>query len=262
MQKKPENSSFCLCPLASGSKGNAIFVSTPDTAVLVDAGLSGIEIQRRMAAVGRTPDDLKAIIITHEHTDHVKGAGVLSRRFNIPVYVTSDTFNACKGLGKIDQINFFECGSAFDIGSLAVNPFSISHDACDPAGLTLKHQGKKIGIATDLGIVTNLVRTHLSRANALYIEANHDPDMLMTGPYPWHLKQRIQSRTGHISNQNARDLVAQICHKDLDHVVLAHLSEENNCPEKAAIEISKNLDPLSTTLSVAGPDQPGEMIWL
>jgi phosphoribosyl 1,2-cyclic phosphodiesterase len=126
----------------------------------------------------------------------------------------------------------------------------------------LKHQGKKIGIATDLGIVTNLVRTHLSRANALYIEANHDPDMLMTGPYPWHLKQRIQSRTGHISNQNARDLVAQICHKDLDHVVLAHLSEENNCPEKAAIEISKNLDPLSTTLSVAGPDQPGEMIWL
>ncbi|MGM0654052.1 MAG: MBL fold metallo-hydrolase [Thermodesulfobacteriota bacterium] len=262
MQKKPENSSFCLCPLASGSKGNAIFVSTPDTAVLVDAGLSGIEIQRRMAAVGRTPDDLKAIIITHEHTDHVKGAGVLSRRFNIPVYVTSDTFNACKGLGKIDRINFFECGSAFDIGSLAVNPFSISHDACDPAGLTLKHQGKKIGIATDLGIVTNLVRTHLSRANALYIEANHDPDMLMTGPYPWHLKQRIQSRTGHISNQNARDLVAQICHKDLDHVVLAHLSEENNCPEKAAIEISKNLDPLSTTLSVAGPDQPGEMIWL
>jgi phosphoribosyl 1,2-cyclic phosphodiesterase len=262
MQKKPENSSFCLCPLASGSKGNAIFVSTPDTAVLVDAGLSGIEIQRRMAAVGRTPDDLKAIIITHEHTDHVKGAGVLSRRFNIPVYVTSDTFNACKGLGKIDRINFFECGSAFDIGSLAVNPFSISHDACDPAGLTLKHQGKKIGIATDLGIVTNLVRTHLSRANALYIEANHDPGMLMTGPYPWHLKQRIQSRTGHISNQNARDLVAQICHKDLDHVVLAHLSEENNCPEKAAIEISKNLDPLSTTLSVAGPDQPGEMIWL
>lgn len=262
MQKKPENSSFCLCPLASGSKGNAVFVSTPDTAVLVDAGLSGIEIQRRMAAIGRTPDDLKAIIITHEHTDHVKGAGVLSRRFNIPVYVTSDTYTACKGLGKIERINFFECGSAFDIGSLAVNPFSISHDACDPAGLTLEHQEKKIGIATDLGVVTNLVRTHLSRANALYIEANHDPDMLMTGPYPWHLKQRIQSRTGHISNQDARDLVAQIRHKDLDHVVLAHLSEENNCPEKAATEMSKNLDPLSTALHVAGPDQPGEMIWL
>ena len=257
MQKKPKNSSFCLCPLASGSKGNAIFVSTPDTAVLVDAGLSGIEIQRRMATLGRTPDDLKAIIITHEHTDHVKGAGVLSRRFNIPVYLTADTFNACKGLGKIDQINFFECGSAFDIGSLAVNPFSISHDACDPAGLTLKHQGKKIGIATDLGVVTNLVRTHLSNANALYIEANHDPDMLMTGPYPWHLKQRIQSRTGHLSNQDARDLVAQVCHKDLDH-----LSEENNCPEKAATEMSKNLDPLSTALYVAGPEQPGEMIWL
>jgi len=262
MQKKPKNSSFCLCPLASGSKGNAIFVSTPDTAVLVDAGLSGIEIQRRLAAVGRTPDELKAIIITHEHTDHVKGAGVLSRRFNIPVYVTSDTLNASKGFGKIDQINFFECGSAFDIGSLTVNPFSISHDACDPVGFTLQHQGKKIGIATDLGVVTNLVRTHLSNANALYIEANHDPEMLMAGPYPWYLKQRIQSRTGHLSNQDARNLVAQVFHKDLDHVVLAHLSEDNNCPEKASTEMSKNLDPLSTALHVAGPEQPGEMIWL
>lgn len=262
MQKKPKNSSFCLCPLASGSKGNAIFVSTPDTAVLVDAGLSGIETQRRMAAVGRSVDELKAIIITHEHTDHIKGAGVLSRRFDIPVYVTKETFNACQGLGKIDQVNFFECGSTFEIDSLAVNPFSISHDACDPVGFTLKHQGKKIGIATDLGVVTNLVRTHLSSANALYIEANHDPEMLMAGPYPWYLKQRIQSRTGHLSNQDARDLVAEVFHKDLDHVILGHLSEENNSPEKAATEMSKNLDPLSTALYVAGPDQPGEMIWL
>lgn len=262
MLKKPGNSSFCLCPLASGSKGNAIFVSTPDTAVLVDAGLSGIEIQRRMAAVGRAPEELKAIIITHEHTDHVKGAGVLSRRFNIPVYVTVDTFNACKGLGKIDQVKFFECGASFDIGSLVINPFAVSHDACDPAGLTLQHQGKKIGIATDLGVVTHLVRNHLSFANALYIEANHDPEMLMTGPYPWYLKQRIQSRTGHLSNQDARDLVAQLSHKDLEHVVLAHLSEENNCPEKASTEMSKNIDPLFTTLHVAGPDKPGEMIRL
>ncbi|PIE63225.1 MAG: MBL fold metallo-hydrolase, partial [Desulfobacter postgatei] len=213
MPKKTENSSLCMCPLGSGSRGNAIFVSTPDTDVLVDAGLSGIEIQRRLAAVGKAADDLKAIIITHEHADHIKGVGVLSRRFNIPVYVTSDTFNACKGLGKIDQINFFECGCGFEIGTLAVTPFSISHDACDPAGLTLEHQGKKIGIATDLGVVTNLVRTHLSNANALYIEANHDPDMLMTGPYPWHLKQRIQSRTGHLSNQDARQLVAEVSHK-------------------------------------------------
>ncbi|WP_035236163.1 MBL fold metallo-hydrolase [Desulfobacter vibrioformis] len=263
MQKPlKKNSSFCLCPLASGSKGNAIFVSAPDTAVLVDAGLSGIEIQRRMASVGVAPQSLKAIIITHEHTDHIKGAGILSRRFNIPVYATRDTFAACKNLGAIDQVTFFECGDAFEIGSLTVNPFSISHDACDPAGLTLTHGAKKIGIATDLGVVTNLVRTHLSHSNALYIEANHDPDMLMAGPYPWHLKQRIQSRTGHLSNQDARDLVAQVFHKDLDHVILAHLSEENNRPEKAATEMSKNLDPLSTALYVAGPDQPGEMIWL
>ncbi len=260
MLKRLENNTFCLCPLASGSRGNAIFVSSPDTAVLVDAGLSGIEIQRRMAAVGTCPENLKAIIITHEHTDHIKGAGILSRRFNIPVYATRDTFTACKNLGVVDQVRFFECGTAFDIGSLTVNPFSISHDAIDPVGLTLTYGNKKIGIATDLGVATNLVKTHLSRCNALYIEANHDPDMLMEGPHPWHVKQRVRSRTGHLSNQDTRDLVGQVCHQGLDHVVLAHLSQDNNRPEKAAEEIAKSLDLSGTALYVAGPDHPGEMI--
>ena len=261
-KQKTKNNSFCLCPLASGSKGNSVFVSNQDTAVLVDAGLSGIETQRRLDAVGESPDRLKAIIITHEHTDHVKGAGILSRRFDIPVYITRQTYGACKSLGKIDHLRFFECGTPFEVDELKITPFSISHDARDPSGVTIAYAGKKIGIATDLGIATNLVKSHLSLSNALYIESNHDPEMLVNGPYPWHLKQRIKSRTGHLSNQETRDLVAELLHQDLAHLVLAHLSEENNCPDKAAREVAKGLNGSDTALYVAGPDLPGEMIRL
>lgn len=260
MQKK--NNPFCLCPLASGSRGNSVYVSTQDTAVLIDAGLSGIELQRRMAAVGESPERLKAIIITHEHTDHIKGAGVLSRRFNIPVYMTRQTFRACQNLGKIEDLRFFECGAPFEVSGVTINPFSISHDACDPSGLTLIHDGKKIGIATDLGVVTNLVRSHLRDANLLYLESNHDPQMLINGGYPWHLKQRIKSRTGHLSNAEARDLVGELVHNQLHHVILAHLSEENNLPGKAAAEVAKGLNGSGVALCVAGPDQPGEMVRL
>lgn len=260
MPKK--NKSFNMCPLASGSRGNSVFVSTPDTAVLVDAGLSGIETERRLSQVGESPEHLKAIIITHEHTDHVLGAGILSRRFDIPVYITKETYGACKRLGKIEHLRFFECGTAFEVDDLTINPFSISHDARDPAGMTLSYGGKKIGLATDLGLATNLVKVHLSQSNALYLESNHDPRMLDNGPYPWHLKQRIKSRTGHLSNQETRDLVAELLHEDLSHLVLAHLSEENNCPNKAFEEVAKGLNGSDTVLSVAGPDRPGEMIRL
>lgn len=260
--QKTTTSSFCLCPLASGSRGNSVFVSTQDTAVLIDAGLSGIELQRRMAAVGQSPDCLKAIIITHEHTDHVKGAGVLSRRFDIPVYITKQTYQACTSLGKIADLRFFECGTSFEVSSVTVNPFSISHDARDPAGLTLSHNTQKIGIATDLGVVTNLVRSHLREANLLYLESNHDPHMLINGTYPWHLKQRIKSRTGHLSNADARDLVGELAHAGLRHVILAHLSEENNQPEKAAAEVAKGLNGTGISLAVAGPDRPGQMVGL
>ncbi|WP_022665245.1 MBL fold metallo-hydrolase [Desulfospira joergensenii] len=256
------NNPFCICPLASGSRGNSLFISTPDTALLIDAGLSGKEIQRRMDQVGENPQDLSAIIITHEHSDHIRGAGILSRRFKIPVYVTPHTYSACQGLGKIDHLNHFECGRPFEVGSIRINPFSISHDARDPAGLTLTFQEKKIGVATDLGIVTGLVREHLKNSIALYLESNHDPDMLINGPYPWHLKQRIRSRTGHLSNVDARNLVSELLHQDLKHIILAHLSEENNHPQKALLEVTKGLNGSETALYVASPDRPGQMIRL
>ncbi len=257
-----QNKQIHVCPLASGSKGNSLFVACNDTALLIDAGLSGVEIERRLKAVDVQPDSLSGILVTHEHSDHVKGAGVLSRRFDIPVYISPKTYQACKGLGKMDHLQYFECGTSFTIDDIMIHPFSTSHDAADPAGLTLEFNGAKIGIATDLGIVTNLVKEHLKNSDLLYLESNHDPRMLMNGPYPWHLKQRIKDREGHLSNQDATQLLTELMNKKLKHVILAHLSEENNCPDLAARQVSQCLNGSSVRLYVARPDRPGEMITL
>ena len=256
------NRSFSVCPLASGSRGNSLFVACGDSRILIDAGLSGIEIERRLAAIEIDPESLTDIVITHEHSDHVKGAGILSRRYGLPVYITEKTHRACTGLGRIESLVFFECGRPFDIGQVRISPFSISHDATDPSGLTLEYGGHKIGIATDLGVVTGLVREHLKGSSLLYLESNHDPDMLMGGAYPWHLKQRIKGRTGHLSNMDARQLISELRTDRLRYVILAHLSEENNCPKKAAQEVGKGLNSSGIVLHVAGPDRPGALISL
>ncbi|MBU8910934.1 MAG: MBL fold metallo-hydrolase [Desulfobacterales bacterium] len=257
-----KNKSFCVCPLASGSKGNSLLVSCHNSSILIDAGLSGIEIERRLNRVNIDPESLRAIIITHEHSDHVRGAGILSRRFKLPLYITQKTLQACRGLGKIEDICFFECGTPFEIDQILISPFSTSHDARDPAGLTMEYNGHKIGIATDLGIATNLVREHLKNSNILYLESNHDLEMLINGSYPWHLKQRIKGRTGHLSNMDAAALVSELKTDHLKHVILAHLSEENNCPQKALLEVSKSLNASNIALHVAEPDQPGKIIKL
>lgn len=231
-----------VCVLASGSKGNAIFISDRHTSVLIDAGLSGIEIERRFAQRGINPDLLDAILVSHEHADHIQGVGVLSRRFNVPVYISKKTAQPAGSiLGRIEDIRHFECGHTFDVKTLAIHPFTISHDANDPAGFTITNNGMKIGIATDLGVVTAMVKEHLKGCQMLILEANHDPDMLINGPYPWPLKQRIQSRTGHLSNQASGKLVKALNHEDLQYVVLAHLSETNNTPQKALQEVGSVL---------------------
>jgi len=261
-KKKMTNDIVQICPLASGSRGNSLFVAFNDTCILVDAGLSGVEIERRMASVGIHPGCLNAIIITHEHSDHIKGAGVLSRRFQLPVYMTPKTHAACPSLGKIDTLHFFEGGQPFQMGQVLVSPFSISHDACDPVGMTLEYHHHKIGIATDLGVATALVKTHLKDSSLLYLESNHDTRMLMNGAYPWHLKQRIKSRTGHLSNTETADLLSELKTHRLKHVILAHLSEENNCPQKAMTEAGLRLNGSGIGLHVAGPDKAGKLIQL
>lgn len=254
---------FSICPLASGSRGNSVFVSAGGVSILVDAGLSCVELEKRMSIKKISPESISAIVITHEHTDHVKGAGILSRRYNIPLYINEKTcIGAEKKIGKVDQLKYFNCGTAFQIGEIKFDPFSISHDAMDPAGLTLEYRNIKIGIATDMGVVTALVKEHLKRCDLLYIEANHDSEMLMNGSYPWHLKQRIKGRKGHLSNQDAADMLEEIKSDSLHHVILAHLSEENNTPEKAFNTVNKTISSSDIRLSVAMPHMPGEMLKL
>ena len=251
-----------VCILASGSKGNAIYVSDGLTSILVDAGLSGIEIQRRLKTKGLCPEDLDAIIVSHEHSDHIQSVGVLSRRFNLPVYMSHKTKEASQQLGSICDLRYFECGTAFNINNLFLHPFSISHDAIDPAGFTVEKSGTKIGIATDLGIATLMVKEHLKECALLILEANHDPDMLINGPYPWPLKQRIKSRTGHLSNNDSATLLKELLHDRLCHVILAHLSETNNTPEKALSTVGNALNNCKARLDVATQDRCTDLLYL
>ncbi len=249
--------------LASGSRGNSIYVSDGNTSVLIDAGLSGVEIERRMKSRDLSIEDIDGIIVSHEHSDHIQGVGVLARRYSIPVYISPETYNtAAAQLGSIRNINNFSCGSAFTIRDLIIRPFSISHDASDPAGFTIGCNGQKIGIATDLGIATAMVRQHLSDCCCLIIEANHDIPMLEEGPYPWSIKQRVKGRTGHLSNESSRELLMDIMHDQMSHVILAHLSETNNTPEKAFQVVTEHLADSCLNISVATQSCAGPIIHL
>ena len=250
-----------VCVLASGSKGNAIWIADDHTQILFDAGLSGIEIQRRCQSRGLDPAQLNAIIVSHEHADHIQGVGVLSRRFHLPIYMSRKTeMMAGHVLGKVADIRHFDCGTAFSVNTLFISPFSIPHDAEDPAGFTINRDGIKIGIATDLGVATAMVKERLKACHILVLEANHDPEMLIKGPYPWPLKQRIQGRTGHLSNTESRKLLSDLKHEGLQHVVLAHLSETNNTPEKARGEVGRALRGSHTQLHVASQSVCAEII--
>ena len=250
-----------VCMLASGSKGNAIYISDGTTSLLVDAGLSGVEIERRLKAHDLDPRDIDAMIVSHEHSDHVRGVGILSRRFDLPVYLSEKTGQeASQTIGKIKDTRLFKCGRTFNVKTLDVHPFSTAHDAEDSAGFTISRNERKIGIATDLGIVTAMVKQHLKGCDLLILEANHDPEMLMTGPYPWPLKQRIKGRTGHLSNQASGELLSELKHDKLQHVILAHLSETNNTPAKALLEVGQALDGCHARLHVATQDLCGEML--
>lgn len=222
-----------LCLLASGSKGNSVFIESGDTRILVDAGCSGREISRRLEERGIDPATLDAILLTHEHADHLAGVGILSRRYKIPAYVSSGAVGAiARSCAKADLVEF-ESGSRFTFRDLQIDPFPVTHDAADPVGFTVESGEGKLGVATDLGIATRLVKDKLAGCRALVLESNHDEAMLLDGPYPWHLKQRIRSRYGHLSNAESVDLLRDVMHDRLEGLFLAHLSEVNNHPDKA-----------------------------
>jgi len=261
MDSQNKADGFSVCVLASGSRGNAIYISSGKTSALLDAGLSGIEIERRLSSKGINPGNLDAIIVSHEHADHIQGVGVLSRRFELPVYISHGTYKAAKRrIGRVHECKYFNVGSDFRIKDLNFHPFSISHDAEDPAGFTAFQNGIKIGVATDIGIVTAMVKERLKDCAALIVEANHDSSMLMEGPYPWHAKQRIKSRTGHLSNIDLKILLSEIKHEYLQYVTLAHLSETNNTPQKALNEAGAALSDVKSELAAAHQNYCGKML--
>jgi phosphoribosyl 1,2-cyclic phosphodiesterase len=252
-----------VCVLASGSKGNAIYVANEKTAVLIDAGMSGAEIEKRLGSRGIDPETLDAVVVSHEHGDHIQGVGVLSRRLKIPVYATEPTLTATNGrLGAVGDVRHFEPGTGFNVGSLNLRPFPLSHDAVDPVGFTIHSNGTKIGIATDLGVATQLVCHHLKGCRLLVLEANHDVKMLEAGPYPWELKQRIRSRTGHLSNEASRDLLGEIADAHLEHVIVAHVSEKNNRPSRALSVVMEASTHPTTLFSLACQDKASDTVTL
>jgi len=221
-----------MCSLASGSKGNCLFLETGGIRLLIDAGLSLKEITTRLVDSQIEPESIQAVLVTHEHIDHIRSAGSFARRFKVPVLISYATRQAAEhSLQKVELLEF-ETGYSFTFRDIMVDPFSLSHDCCDPVGFVLESNEGRAGSATDLGIVTRLVREKLRGCRALNLESNHDPEMLLNGPYPWALKQRIKSRHGHLSNQESLELLHDLAHGCLDIVVMAHLSEVNNHPDK------------------------------
>ncbi|NLJ29837.1 MAG: MBL fold metallo-hydrolase [Deltaproteobacteria bacterium] len=218
--------------LASGSKGNSIVVCSSKTRVLFDSGLSCKEIVRRLEKTPVNGKDLDALVISHEHQDHSRGCGVISRRFDLPVYLTRGTLeNLPPQVGQLAYSQVFQTGASFTIGDLKIHPFAVSHDAGEPSAFVIEQGSICMGICTDLGMVTQLVKIRLQQCQALVIESNHDVTRLMEGPYPLHLKQRIRSRHGHLSNEEAIELLKDLHHEGLKSVLFAHLSETNNHPD-------------------------------
>jgi len=252
--------------LASGSGGNACYVETNGARILIDAGLSCREMERRLTAVGASATRLDGIVVTHEHQDHIRGAGPMARRYNLPLYINSGTLeNGQKTLGRLPQLRLMETGGSLTINDLLIETFTKCHDAADPVGIVLSSNGTRIGFATDLGRSTRLAEERLKGCQALILEFNHDPDMLDEGPYPLYLKRRIKGPDGHLSNRQGGELLAAVSHADLRLVVLAHLSKINNDPEKARKEATRVLG--ACGLGAAGiwvgeQDAPGPMIEL
>ncbi|MBN2061171.1 MAG: MBL fold metallo-hydrolase [Deltaproteobacteria bacterium] len=249
--------------LASGSKGNACYIETADTKIVVDAGLSCSEMIRRLKEINRTPRRLDAVFLTHEHSDHIKGAGPTARRFGATIYSNSMTLKKCsQSLGNIPCVAV-ETGGYVTLNDLKVKTFTKCHDAVDPMGMIFSSNGASIGLITDLGRSTRLVEENLKECKALIIEFNHDVEMLDHGTYPLYLKRRIKGQEGHLSNKQAGELLKTVAHKGLLIVVLAHLSLENNMPEKAyheAKDILTGCGYKKTRILISGQDNPMPLV--
>lgn len=222
-----------ICAIASGSNGNCYYIGNESDAVLIDAGLSCKQILQRMKFRGLHTEKIKAIFISHEHSDHLRGARVTSKRLHVPVYMTSKTYMAAYNNLKPDYPKFFEAGDKISVGHFNIHSFLKNHDASDPCSFRIEYDGMNIGVFTDIGQPCENVKNHLQRCDALFLETNYDEDMLRNGRYPYYLKKRVSSSLGHLSNLQALGLLQEFAGPQLKHVFLSHLSAENNTPEIA-----------------------------
>ncbi len=247
--------------LGSGSSGNSTLVSTGRTRLLVDAGLSRREMIRRLAAVGETLERIDAILISHEHCDHVSGLPVVAKTVKAPVFVTRLAAPAIAWNGEPPPLETFQAGARLTVGDIEIDTFTVPHDSIDPIGFCLRSQGLRIGLVTDLGYIPESIKFHLHRTDLLILESNHDLEMLKVGPYPWPVKQRVMSRKGHLSNETTGEFIRGHLDAATRTLVLGHLSENNNHPEIARLVASQALEArgLATRLVVAGPREPTEV---
>ncbi len=256
-----------FCMLGSGSRGNAVYIESRGAAILVDQGFSHRELDKRMAERGIDPGKIRAILVTHEHGDHLRGVGVTARKLSLPVYGTAGTIQAKDRIfNGTEDIIAIEGGAPFSIGVFDILPYSVSHDAAEPVQYCITAGKCRLAIATDLGFASNLVNQSIKGSNAVILESNHDVQMLRNGAYSWQLKQRIMSRMGHLSNKNAAELLFNITTRQgIPKAVLAHLSEENNTPELAEREVRslfEKFDRRLHLLEIAAQNTPSAVIEL
>lgn len=231
-----------FCPLASGSKGNSIFVGTKQTRILIDAGISTSMIEERLGEIGVKADTIQAILITHEHVDHIRGLSVFCERYGIPVLANAETAKGIyAALSMRPRFKIFTTGEPFQFGDLEIEPFSIPHDTLDPVAFLVRTASHKIGFCTDLGHVTSLIRKSLEKCDYLYLEANHEPSMVHACNRPQVYKQRVLGKQGHLSNSDSGALLSAVWHEGLKHVHLAHLSSECNSAEVALRVVRETL---------------------
>ena len=262
MNTTAENVSFSLTVIGSGSSGNCSVVRCGPHMVLIDAGFSAKEIRARMTAMALDPDQLNAILLTHEHSDHIQSAHTLSRQLEIPILCTEGTFAAAiQGKKFFDWVEIV-AGRSVAVGPMAIHPISLPHDAADPVGFRIECEGRKLAHITDFGYPSGLVIESLKGCDLIMVEANHDLEMLKEGPYPWPLKQRIASRLGHLSNESFLDMLPEILHDGLRHMVIGHMSQTNNDPRLLTVQIKRKLRQLGldrlpfTIASQAKPLEP------
>ena len=234
-----------FCPLVSGSSGNSTYISNGNTHILIDAGISCKQLVEHINQLGIEPSKIKGLFLTHEHIDHIKGAGVLSRKYNIPVYATKGTW---EGIGNTvgefapENIRIVKSGEMFLVGDLCVKPFEIPHDTLEPVAYSVFTDKHKMTVATDIGHVTDMIKENIYDSDVLLFEANHDIDMLRNGSYPWSLKKRILGEKGHLSNVASGEALSEIMNERLKFIFLGHLSSENNEPHRAYETVEKILE--------------------